>query len=372
MKKLSVLLVLAIVSFVLLTTCKKDDDNNNGNGQKNIPVLSTTEITEISYTTAVSGGNITDDGGATVTQRGVCWSTGQTPTINDNKTSDGTGAGSFVSEIKDLEPETNYYVRAYSTNANGTGYGSAMSFTTNDDPNVWNPCPGTPTITDIDGNVYNTVLIGDQCWMKENLNTTKDASGNNITRYCYDDNTTNCELYGGLYTWATVMNGQSSSSSNPSGVKGICPDGWHVPSHHEWTQLEQYICNALGNSNCETQFPYDHSTTGWRGTNEGNALKSCRQVNSPLGGDCNTSEHPRWNSDGTHHGFDEFGFSAFPGGYRSPDGTFDYLGSSGYWWSSTEDSSTNALTRGMYYEYSYVNRVNGSKSFGFSVRCLRD
>jgi uncharacterized protein (TIGR02145 family) len=234
------------------------------------------------------------------------------------------------------------------------------------------PCPGTPTVTDIDGNIYNTVLIGDQCWRKENLNTTRDAAGNNITRYCNGNNTTNCELYGGLYTWATVMNGQSSSSSNPSGVKGICPDGWHVPSHHEWTQLEQYICNALGNSNCETQFPYDHSTTGWRGTNEGNALKSCRQVNSPLGGDCNTSEHPRWNSDGTHHGFDEFGFSAFPGGYRYTDGTFSSLGTFGSWWSSTETSSTYAWYRYVYYSNGRVHRYSYYKSSGFSVRCLRD
>jgi uncharacterized protein (TIGR02145 family) len=359
MKKLSVLLVLAIVSFVLLTTCKKDDDNNNGNVQKNIPVLSTAEITEISYTTAVSGGNITDDGGATVTARGVCWSTMENPTINDNKTSDGTGAGSFVSEIKDLEPETNYYVRAYATNANGTGYGSAMSFTTIDDPNVWNPCPGTPTITDIDGNVYNTVLIGDQCWMKENLKTTRDSAGNNITRYCYYNNTTNCELYGGLYTWATLMNGAGSSNNNPSGVQGICPTGWHVPSDAEWTQLVDYMV-AQG-------FPNDDVQNG-----AGNALKSCRQVNSPLGGDCNTTVHPRWNSHSIHHGFDEFGFSAFPGGYRTSNGSFGFLGYYGYWWSSTEHSSMGAWYRDMFYDYGLVNRNFHNKSLGSSVRCLRD
>ncbi len=226
-------------------------------------------------------------------------------------------------------------------------------------------------VTDIDGNFYPSVIIGNQEWMAENLRVTRDASGNNITRYCYGNNTANCELYGGLYTWHTVMNGQSSSSSNPSGVQGICPTGWHVPSHHEWTQLEQYICNALGNSNCATQFPYDHSTWGYRGTNEGNALKSCRQVGSPLEG-CNTSEHPRWNSHSTHYGFDEFGFSAFPAGYRRDGGSFVDIGARGLWWSSTEFSSTQAWYRRTLPSNGSVYRWYFNNFYSFSLRCVRD
>src|SRR5690554_6202625 len=98
--------------------------------EASLPVLSTAEVTEITQTTATVKGNITDDGGATVTARGVCWSTNQNPTISNNKTTDGTGAGTFVSNISGLEPNTTYYVRAYATNGAGTGYGSAMSFTT--------------------------------------------------------------------------------------------------------------------------------------------------------------------------------------------------------------------------------------------------
>jgi uncharacterized protein (TIGR02145 family) len=221
------------------------------------------------------------------------------------------------------------------------------------------PCPGTPTVTDIDGNVYNTVLIGDQCWMKENLNTTRDAAGNNITRYCYDNNTTNCDLYGGLYTWHTVMNGAGSSSNNPSGVQGICPTGWHVPSDAEWTQLVDYVV-AQGFSNSNV-------TNG-----AGNALKSCRQVNSPLGGECNTSEHPRWNSHSTHHGFDEFGFSGLPGGARGLDGNFDDFGYNGYWWSCTEGYADGAWCRLLGYGTGDVSRGYGYKTNGFSVLCLRD
>ena len=96
----------------------------------NIPVVSTQEVTEISSNNATCGGIVISDAGSTVTARGVCWSENTTPTITDNKTVNGTGAGSFTSDIAALTPGTTYYVRAYATNANGTGYGSAMSFTT--------------------------------------------------------------------------------------------------------------------------------------------------------------------------------------------------------------------------------------------------
>jgi uncharacterized protein (TIGR02145 family) len=220
-----------------------------------------------------------------------------------------------------------------------------------------NPCPGTPTLTDYDGNVYNTVLIGNQCWMKENLNTTRTSNGNYITRYCYGNNPVNCDNYGGLYTWATLMNGAASSSGNPSGVQGICPNGWHVPSDAEWTQLTDYLINNYVDINSN---------------NVGNKLKSCRQVNSPLGGDCSTSLHPRWESNATHYGTNDFGFSALPGGmYYS--GYFDDLGAYSWWWSSTEYSSFDAWARRIYCNngsvYGYYDL---SKSYGFSVRCVRD
>ncbi len=121
-------LLLMGMLLMLTNSCKKDDNNNNPTGQ--IPVLTTTAVSNITQTTANCGGNITSDGGATVTVRGVCWSTNQNPTIADSKTTDGTGAGSFTSNITGLTGGTIYYVRAYATNSAGTGYGSAMSFTT--------------------------------------------------------------------------------------------------------------------------------------------------------------------------------------------------------------------------------------------------
>jgi uncharacterized protein (TIGR02145 family) len=113
------------------------------------------------------------------------------------------------------------------------------------------PCEGAETVTDYDGNIYNTVQIDNQCWMKENLNTTHYADGTPLvdgtgiptiditTKYWfnYDDNPSNAEVYGKLYSWAAVMNGEPGSNSVPSGVQGVCPDGWHVPGKAEWEIL---------------------------------------------------------------------------------------------------------------------------------------
>jgi len=220
---------------------------------------------------------------------------------------------------------------------------------------------GDPFTDSRDGNVYNTFQIGDQCWMAENLKylpaVVGPGTGSNTAPYYYvygyngtDVNaakaTANYQNYGVLYNWSASLT--------------ACPTGWHLPSDAEWTQLVDYVV-AQG-------FPNSNVING-----AGNALKSCRQVNSPLGGECNTTEHPRWNSHSTHHGFDEFGFSALPGGYRSTNGNFTAIGNYGYWWSSTEYSSTLAWYRGMYYSYGLVGRnYYFNKTYGFSARCLRD
>ena len=104
-----------------------------------VPTLTTAEVTSITFTTAVSGGNITSDGNAPVTARGICWSTAVDPTINDSKTSDGTGTGSFVSNLTGLTAGTIYHVRAYATNSAGTGYGADVTFTAS--------ALATPTLT---------------------------------------------------------------------------------------------------------------------------------------------------------------------------------------------------------------------------------
>ena len=202
-----------------------------------VPILSTKDISLINAFSATSGGSIILDGGALINSRGICWSTNSGPTISDSKTSDGTGNGSFNSALLGLQPYVKYYVRAYATNSVGTGYGNQVSIITlqNDQ------------IADIDGNIYNTVLIGTQVWMKENLKTTKYSDGTliplvktntswmtigiNDKAYCfYNDDSPNGNIYGALYTWSAAVNGLIGSASNPSGIQGACPTGWHLPS----------------------------------------------------------------------------------------------------------------------------------------------
>jgi uncharacterized protein (TIGR02145 family) len=222
-----------------------------------------------------------------------------------------------------------------------------------------NPCPGAPTVEDIDGNVYQTLQISDQCWMASNLNTTRSPSGVGIARICYSNAPSNCELYGGLYSWTTMMNGSASSNGNPSGVQGICPTGWHVPSDAEWTELTDYLINT-----------YVDITA----SNVSNKLKSCRQVDSPLGGDCSTTTHPRWDSHSSQYGTNDFGFSALPGGgYQG--GSFVSLGLGSNWWSSTANAANSyydAWFRQMWYTHGGVSSVSLPKLYGYAVRCVRD
>ncbi|GAG76549.1 unnamed protein product, partial [marine sediment metagenome] len=201
----------------------------------------TTDASLITHNSAMSGGNISDDGGSAVTARGVCWSTLPNPTISDEHTTDGSGTGSFVSSITGLLPVNTCYVRAYATNGAGTTYGNEISFTTLFE---------SGTLTDTrDGHIYPTVRIGNQWWMAENLAYLPSISPHWYTSYtepyyyvygCEETTvseaktTINYQTYGVLYNWAATMDGAESSNTNPSDVQGVCPDGWHLPSDAEW------------------------------------------------------------------------------------------------------------------------------------------
>jgi uncharacterized protein (TIGR02145 family) len=193
--------------------------------------------------------------------------------------------------------------------------------------------------------------------MKENLKTTNYKNGTaipNVTNgttwqnlttgaYVWYNNDINWkENYGALYNWFSTID-----------PNGLCPTGWHVPTNADWSDLSNII--------------------GGGSSPHGNKLKSCRQVNSPLGGGCNTTAHPRWNEHIIYHGTDDYGFSGLPGGIRNYyDGTFSSIGAYGYWWSSSEYSSTAAWYYGLSYDYGAMSAGTPSKAVGFSVRCLRD
>ncbi|MFA4907162.1 MAG: FISUMP domain-containing protein [archaeon] len=295
-----------------------------------IPSVTTSEVSEITTTTAKCGGEVTSDGGSAVTSRGVCWSTDQNPTVSDSKTTDGTGTGSFTSEITGLTAETEYYVCAYATNNVGTGYGSVMSFTTIQ----------TGTVTDIDGNTYQTVKIGNQWWMAENLKVTHYRNGEaipNVTdntawtgltsgAYCdYDNNATNADTYGRLYNWYAVDDSRN-----------IAPTGWHVPTDAEWQTLVDY----LGGDAVAGGKMKEMGTTHWYSPNTGATNES--------------------------------GFSALPGGCRGDSGTDYDVGHHGTWWSATERDSDSAWYRSLSYNNSDVYRYYYREQNGFSVRCVGD
>jgi uncharacterized protein (TIGR02145 family) len=319
-----------------------------------LPVLTTDTVSSITETTAVCGGNITDNGGSEVTARGVCWNTSENPTLLNSHTEDGTGTGSFTSYITGLAAGTGYYVRAYATNIAGTSYGKHMSFKT--------ISGGSSQVSDYDGNTYSTVHIGEQIWMAENLKTTHysdgtplvngtgvtEISGDYTTKYwfVYGDNPVNKDTYGLLYTWAAVMNEAPGSESNPSGVQGVCPTGWHVPSDAEWKQMEIYLGMDPGQADND----------GWRGTGEGGKLKEAGYTN--------------WNSPNTS-ATNSSGFTALGGGHRTNANSYTNMKTGANFWSAT-NTVDQAWTRLLLNDNAAVYRWQYVNNFGLSVRCVKN
>lgn len=217
------------------------------------------------------------------------------------------------------------------------------------------------SVSDIEGNQYKTIVIGQQEWMAEDLKVTKYSNGDTIltglndVRWdttkkgayaIYDDKEERLEQYGALYNWYVIDDPRS-----------ICPDGWHVPSVYEWSVLTDYLENN-----------YDAITS----KNIGDKLKSCRQDGTPLGGDCDTREHPKWVGDDTHYGTDDFGFSALPGGLRESGGGYEGIGFIGLWWSSTEATGTEAFGMYMLNESGQFEEGGDRKNDGICIRCIKD
>lgn len=292
-----------------------------------LPIVTTNPVTEITAFSAIAGGNVTYDGGATETVRGVCWSTAVMPTTAlSTKTSDGTGAGTFTSYLTGLSFGTTYYVRAYAVNSAGTAYGDQVSFITD--------------VIDADGNSYKTVVIGTQVWMGKNLMTTRyndytaipmvsDAtvwSNSSTPAYCWynNDAATYKSVYGALYNWYTVKTGK------------LCPTGWHVPSNAEWTTLTDY----LGGESVAGGKLKETGTSHWYPPNEGATNSS--------------------------------GFTALPGGQHMPDGTFGNIEYSGLWWSTTDNTIPGAYFWYAHQFYTGFVSTGSKQNAGVSVRCLKD
>jgi uncharacterized protein (TIGR02145 family) len=285
------------------------------------PTLTTTAASSITRYAATSGGTITSNGGSVITVSGICWSTTATPTTADSKTTDGTTSGTFSGSITGLTAGVTYYVRAYATNAIGTSYGAAQSFTTLSPPAV-----------------QTTVLIGTQRWTDKNLEVTTYRNGDAITYAAnatewntatnagigawsyYNFDPANGAIYGKLYNWYAVADSRL-----------LAPAGYHIPTKAEYNTL---------------------------GTNSGSALKAA------------SSE---W---GANSGTNTTGFTGLPGGNNNISGgnRFEDKGTSGWFWTSEEDNAvpTKAYFRLLHQTAGFVDVGSYSKKYGFSVRLVKD
>ena len=354
-------------------------DTGATNSQVQLPTVITRNASNVTRFSATLNGTVTAEGGAAVTARGVCWSPSPNPTTDGLHTNDGTGTGTFTSTITGLIPNTTYYVRAYATNSVGTAYGTEVMFTTA----ATTAFLCGDRVKDHQNNEYNTVQIGEQCWMKENMRcTTSPTTGTSFLEtapsgtsytgkkaYYVNGNPDNTLFYGLLYNWNAAVdtfntayeeNSTNSSSSNAVSVtfgsqrRGICPQGWHVPSDAEWTILSDYV---------SSQIQY---VCGTDGANIAKALaaETGWSVNSSS---CSVGNSPTNN---------RTGFTAVPAGFYN--GSFNHFGIGMDIMSVTQVESGSHI--GIWYRYLFTqNNPTGMvrsndhyKNQGLSVRCLRD
>jgi uncharacterized protein (TIGR02145 family) len=334
--KFMAILIPVCIFLVFFTGCSKNGEDPPVI-EPTVPVLNTTNIADISQTSAKSVSTVTSDGGAPVTSRGVCWNTTNPPEIKDPHTTDGTGTGTFESQLTELTPNTMYYARAYATNSKGTAYGSTASFRTLKTV--------VDSVADFDGNIYHVVPIGRQKWLRENLRVTHYRNGESIPNvpsetqwkilttgaYCvYDNQAANVTAYGYLYNWHALGD-----------TRGLCPTGWHVPSDSEWTELGDSLGGNLV---------------------AGGRLKSTGTIEGGTG---------LWYAPNTD-GSNSSGFTGLPAGYRINYGTYYSMGNVGYFWTSSAYSTDKAWLYILDANNGELNINFDFKTNGFSVRCCKD
>jgi len=213
------------------------------------------------------------------------------------------------------------------------------------------PCPGMPAV-EYEGQVYNTIQILSQCWLKENLNAGEMINGINgqsnngtIEKYCYNNEPDSCTKYGGLYQWNEMM-----QYTTQSGIQGICPQGWHLPDDDEWKLLEGVVDGQVGIGDPEWEY-----MSIYRGFDGGHNMKTTYN----------------WYLSG--NGSDLYEFAGLPGGCHANDGIFNIVFSNGFWWTSTETIMGGPYFRMLSYGSSGIFRdISYNYDAGFSVRCVND
>jgi uncharacterized protein (TIGR02145 family) len=324
------------------------------------PNITTLSIRAITSNSAETGGDVISDGGSRVTAKGVVFDSIPNPTLASRRTANGTGSGTYFSQLTGLSPSRNYFVRAYATNIVGTSYGNEVSFYTQ----TSNGFASCGRVSDIDGNTYQTVQIGTQCWTQSNLKVSKYRNGDSIPTgfnnsqwssltsgayAIYNNSSANDALYGKLYNHYAV-----------SDIRGLCPTGWHVPSRGEVIVMVKYldpnadtVCNGCTLSSIA-----------------GGALKST--ATQPTTGGWTSPNIGATNSSG---------FTSLPAGYRDLGtwgGGYWQLSNESLWWTTSTGGASGGAWGWNQYNYDanlrggFGSTYQSHARYGFSVRCLRD
>lgn len=315
--------LLLLLSAIAVWSCKKD--------KSTLPEVET-------YTPEFVGSNaitimchVTSNGGSDFLECGIYVGDEADPESTGLKLMMGNDTGLWFGRLTGLSPETEYFLKAYALNGIGENLGDEVSITT------------TARVNDYDANIYETVKIGEKLWMAADLNTTHYLNGEAVEtttpgtldisaeiepayHWVYEGGDVNKDEYGRLYTWYAVDDSRN-----------VCPDGWHIPTDAEWTDLETYFGGYLY---------------------AGSYLKESGNIHwiSP------------YNVDATNIS----GFTALPGGYRDATGVFELLRNEGYWWTATSSTTDKSWSRKIRASSSEVVRDGINKNWGLSVRCVKD
>jgi len=408
--KIIIIIFLSVSYITLLKSCKK----------KTEPIVTTDNITAFTQTTASSGGNVTSNGGAKVTARGVCWSTTNNPPFGPNSTSDGTGNGHFNSNIEGLTPNTKYYVRAYAINSEGTGYGNQVDFTTLENPPIaaftassttitagqsvqftdqstnnptswsWNFGDGSISTSNSPAHTYSTAgTYTVSLTVSNNYGSDAEIKVNFITVLPLRVTDIDNNIYGtvtiGSQVWM-AENLKTTRFNDGNGIPLVTTNaGWinlSTPGFCYYDNNESLYKEIYGALyNWYAVYNGKICPAGWHVPSDEEwktlemYLGMSREV-ADLTLYRGTNEGSKlksasgWNQNG--NGTNETGFTGLPGGLRGYDGIFYYVGNWTDFWTSTEINSNNAYTRGLGYIHDNIGRYEDSKKLGVSIRCIKN
>lgn len=319
---LTLILVFTFIA-IFIFSCKKEEN------PKTVATIGSFEITEISATGIVCETTIKADGNDVIIKKGVCWTTKNMPLLSGSSTNEGGGSGDFSSTVEGLVQTGVYHVRPYAINSTGIKYGEILEFQTLEGDGK--------QVIDYAGNIYNTVVIGNQTWLTYNSKYKYYKNSNAVYSVKSDIDLNplfdmaiqtlkgikDIHYYGEMYNWNDLDN------------EKICPRGWHSANMDDWNELIEY----LGGSEVAASKLKEKGNKHWHIPN----------------------------SDATN----ESGFYALPGGFQTLGATYD-VGIYGFWWTGMEYDTSNAVAVHMRYDEPKVYSFIANKNYRLSVRCIKD